>query len=74
MHNPASRPPKTEASYLLVRMVIMRDHDPRNASFESDSDTSMDYDGAADIEVAEERYARPSHRYIDVHDRPTYVP
>ncbi len=61
----------------------MRDHDPRDARFDSD-DTGMGsdapYESVRDLEPAEEaRWSRPSVARLslgslDIHDRPTFVP
>ena len=54
---------------------MMCDHDPFHAAFEPDDTAGEadDFDSAPLLD-ADERYSRPSLRYIDVHDRPTLVP
>ena len=55
----------------------MREHDPRNASLDADDALSGDgraYESVRDLEADDSRYSRPSLRYIDIHDRPTFVP
>lgn len=59
----------------------MRDHDPRNASFESDDGTTAGeaaYESVRDLETSDE-WSRPSLSRVplgslDIHDRPTLVP
>jgi len=61
----------------------MRDHDPRNARFESDDAATgrdVPHESLRDLETADEpRWSRPSVSRLslgslDVHDRPTLVP
>ena len=59
----------------------MRDHDPRNATFESDDDrpgSEAAYESVRELETSAD-WSRPSLARIslgslDIHDRPTLVP
>lgn len=61
----------------------MRDHDPRNATYESNhtaTGAEAAYESVRDLPISEEApWSRPSLGRaslgsLDVHDRPTFVP